>query len=376
MKLALATTFDSNDVSQWSGTPFYMGNAFENSGFEVERIGNLKRKLPKFFKLKQFWSKLNGQRESPRFNVTAAKFYSEQVAKKISGLNIQAVISPLINPIAYLDIPQPVILWTDALYASLIGFYSVLSNHSASSIKQGNLVTQECLSRVKFAIFSSDWAAHDAIKLYGVSEEKVKVIPFGANLICTHQLEDIRTLIKNRSRDILKLLFVGKDWHRKGADIVFNVVKKLHHMGQKVELHFVGCEPPKNVVPPNFIHCHGFISKRTPQGIAKMTELFRDSHFMFQPSRAEAYGIAFCEANAFGLPCLTSYVGGISTVVKDHINGMTFALDTPLENYCHYLIDIMQNYSRYEELALSSFHEYETRLNWQAAVAQVKRLIL
>jgi hypothetical protein len=35
----------------------------------------------------------------------------------------------------------------------------------------------------------------------------------------------------------------------------------------------------------------------------------------------------------------------------------------------------MQNYSEYEKLALSSFHEYQTRLNWKVATQQVKELI-
>jgi glycosyltransferase involved in cell wall biosynthesis len=93
------------------------------------------------------------------------------------------------------------------------------------------------------------------------------------------------------------------------------------------------------------------------------------------PSRAEAYGIVFCEASAFGLPSLTSYVGGIATAVKDQVNGMTFALDAAPEVYCRYMIDLMQNYSRYEDLALSAFNDYQTRLNWRVATAAVKQLI-
>lgn len=44
--------------------------------------------------------------------------------------------------------------------------------------------------------------------------------------------------------------------------------------------------------------------------------------------------------------------------------------------YCNYIIDLMSDYERYEELALSSFNEYKTRLNWDVAVSEVKKLIL
>ncbi len=376
MKLAYATTFDARDVSNWSGTPFFMSNAFQENGATVEYIGNLSRKLPPFFKLNQFFKKtICGQRESPRFNITAAKYYSEQVAKQLAKQHVDAIIAPQINPVCYLDAKQPLILWTDGLYASLLGFYPGFSNHSAESIRQGNIITQECLKRCSLAIFSSDWAARTALEIYGASKEKVKVVPFGANIHCSHTLDDIRTFLKSRSRDTVKLLFLGKHWHRKGGDIVFNVAKALHHAGQSVELHFVGCYPPKEIDTPDYIKCHGFISKRTPEGVEKISRLLRESHFLFVPSRAEAYGIVFCEANAFGLPILTSYVGGISTVVKDNINGMTFSLEASAEKYCDYIMNLMQNYARYEELALSAFNEYQTRLNWGAAVRQVSQFI-
>ncbi len=376
MKLALATTFDARDINNWSGTPYYMAHTLASLGDQVEYIGNLERKLPMGFKLKQCWKEFAcGQRESPRFNVTAAKYYSEQVGQQLAKLSVDAIIAPQINPIAYLDCKQPLVLWTDGLYASLIGFYPGFSNHSASSIAQGNRITQECLSRCDLAIFSSDWAARTALEIYGVSKEKVKVVPFGANIQCHHTEQTIRTLLATRSRKLVKLLFLGKHWHRKGGDIVFRVAKALHKAGQPVEVNFVGCSPPKDVPIPPYIHCHGFISKRTPEGVQKINRLLSESHFLFVPSRAEAFGIVFCEANAFGLPCLTSYAGGISSVVKDNINGMTFALEAEPERYCQYIMNLMANYSQYEALALSSFNEYATRLNWHSAVQTVKKLI-
>jgi len=375
MKIAYATTFDARDVNNWSGTPFYMSQAFADEGLSVDYIGSLKRKLPRGFKLKQFWKKIScGQRESPRFNTVAAEYYSQQVAAQLQQRSADIVVSPLLNPITYLECKQPIVLWTDALYATLVGFYSNSSTHSANSIRQGNLIVKECLSRCKLALFSSDWAARSALELYGVSKDKIKVVPFGANMHCTHTLEDVRSWIKNRSRDVIKFLFLGKHWHRKGGDIVFAAAKALHAAGHRVEVNFVGCHPPDDIEIPSYIHCLGFISKRTPEGIAKITELLRESHFLFVPSRAEAFGIVFCEANAFGLPCLTSYVGGISTIVKDNINGMTFALDATPETYCNYIVNLMQDYSRYEALALSSFNEYATRLNWRVAIQTAKKL--
>jgi glycosyltransferase involved in cell wall biosynthesis len=376
MKITFTTTFNSMNINNWSGTPFHMAKALEEEGNAIEYIGNLKNQLPPFFKLKKYWNKIVcGYRESSSFNIFAAEHYSKQVEHKLASIHTDVIISPLINPIAFLECKQPIILWTDALYAGLLGFYPGSSNYSASSIEQGNTITQKCLSRCKIAFFSSDWAARTAIEIYGTNPEKVKVVPYGANLISHHTIDNIREMLKTRPKNIIRFLFIGKEWNRKGGEIVFNVAKALYAAGQAVEVNFVGCAPPQHIEVPPYIICHGFISKHTPEGIIKLKYLLQSSHFLFVPSRAEAYGIIFCEANAFGLPCLTTHVGGISTIVKNNINGMTFSLDAPIAAYCEYIGQLMQNYSHYEELALSSFNEYETRLNWKVAATMATGLI-
>ncbi|RDI48115.1 glycosyltransferase family 4 protein [Aquicella lusitana] len=376
MRIAYATTFDARDVHNWSGTPSFMSKALSNADIEVDFIGSLSRKLPPLFKLKQAWNKfVCDQRESPRFNTVAAKHYSEQVARQLEKLSVDAVVSPLINPIAYLDCKQPIILWTDAVYAALLGFYPPFSYHSANTIMQGNAITQACLSRARLALFSSDWAARSAVELYGISREKVKVVPFGANIDTCPDLDEIRESIKKRAADKIKLLFLAKSWERKGGDVVLAVAKALHEAGHAVELTIVGYQPPNLNPVPSYVKCLGFISKHTPEGKQKIQTLLSETHFLFVPSRAEAYGIVFCEANAFGVPCLTTYVGGIGTIVKDNINGMTFGLDAPVSTYCDYIVDLMRDRMRYEALSLSAYNEYVTRLNWKTAANEVKKLI-
>ncbi|TAK75423.1 MAG: glycosyltransferase [Gammaproteobacteria bacterium] len=376
MRVAYTTTFDANDLHNWSGTPYFMSQALTNAGFAVDYIGSLSRKLPRFFKAHQFWNKLtSNQRESPRFNTFAAQHYSQQAARHLAKLSADVILSPQINPVAYLDCKQPIVLWTDALYASLLGFYPPFAYHSAKTIHQGNKITTECLSRCKLAIFSSDWAANSAIELYGVDREKVKVIPFGANMDLAPSAAEIHEIVKKRAHDKIKLLFLAKSWERKGGDIVLATAKALHEAGYPVELTIVGYTPKLQPMPP-YVKCLGFISKHTPEGKNKIQTLLAETHFLFVPSRAEAYGIVFCEANAFAVPCLTTYVGGIGTIVKDNVNGMMFALDAPVATYCDYIVNLMQDRARYEALAYSAYYEYENRLNWKTAIKQVKQLLI
>jgi glycosyltransferase involved in cell wall biosynthesis len=376
LKLAFATTFNAEDVENWSGTPFHMMNAFKQQNVAIETIGNLKRRLPPHFKLKQLWRKcISGKRESPRFNSFAAKHYSEQVANQLKKSQAEVILAPQVNPIAYLDSSIPLVLWTDALYASLSNCYPGFLNHSDNSIKQGNAITAACLSRSALTIVSSDWAAEKAVHFYSIPPHKVKVVPFGANLLSEPTVEEIQAIINKRSRTQLKILFIGKQWERKGGDMVFRITKALHAAGESVELNFVGCQPPHHIDIPHYIHCHGFLSKKKPDQLNKLISLLQESHFLLVPSRAEAYGIVFCEANAFGVPCLTTDAGGIQTIVKNNVNGFTFPLDSIDEAYCNFMINLFRDYSLYEALAFSSFQEYKTRLNWRIATQTVKQLI-
>jgi glycosyltransferase involved in cell wall biosynthesis len=377
MKIAYTTTFNAEDVHNWSGTPYHMSQALKEAGASVHYIGDLSRQLPPFFKLKQHYNQFFcNQRLSPRFNITAAKHYSQQVAEQLKNVDVDAIVSPLINPIAYLDTDKPLILWTDAVYASLIGFYPPFAYHSAKTIQEGNAITKACLDRVTYAVFSSDWAARAAIEIYGVSKHKVKVIPFGANLSSSPSAADVAAAITKRDAHKIKLLFLAKSWERKGGDTVVAVAKALHEANYPVELHIVGYDhiPGQSVVPP-YVHCHGFISKHNPEANLKLQTLLSESHFLFVPSRAEAYGIVFCEANAFGVPCLTTHVGGIGTVIEDGKNGFTFGLDARVQDYVEVIARCMQDRAGYQTLAENSYQAFTTRLNWGSAVNQLMKLI-
>ena len=375
MRLAYTTTFDATNAHEWSGTPFHMSHALCEAQIDLQHIGSLKRKLPPFFKAKQIWRKyFSHVRESPRFNITAAQHYSKQIEARLKTLTVDAVLSPLINPIAYLECKQPIILWTDAVYAALVGFYPAFAHHSAHTIQQGNAITSACLQRVKLAIFSSDWARRSAIEFYGIHPDKTKTILYGANLKTAPTRETIQTAITRRSHHTIQLLFLAKSWERKGGEKAVAVTRALHQAGIAVVLNIVGCTPSL-LKPEPYIHCLGFISKKTEIGKNRLAQLLYDSHFLFLPAISDACPMVLAEANAFGLPCLTSNVGGITSVIKNEINGIIFPLDTPIEQYCTVIVNLCAQRKQYEALALSAYNEYCTRLNWPAAIQQFKQAV-
>jgi glycosyltransferase involved in cell wall biosynthesis len=299
--------------------------------------------------------------------------YASQIEKALTSTPYDVVFSPGTIPIAHLKTHKPIVIWTDATFAGLLDFYFSSNSICNESIKNGHKMEQMALSNCRMAIYSSEWAANTALKNYDVSPEKVKVVPFGANINCERSSQDIRRLALQKSDVICKLLFLGVDWYRKGGDMAVAVAKSLIKRGIRTELHDAGCDPPGSL--PHFVHRHGFLSKKTKEGSEKLDALLSESHFLILPSRAECAAIVFCEASSYGLPSLATDVGGITTFVRNGRNGRTFSLDESPEKYCDYIETLMSSRELYAALALSSFLEYSERLNWATAGQQVHKLI-
>jgi glycosyltransferase involved in cell wall biosynthesis len=115
------------------------------------------------------------------------------------------------------------------------------------------------------------------------------------------------------------------------------------------------------------VQVEGYVSKRTPSGIARLAKLYARSHFLVMPSTSEAYGLVYAEAAAFGVPSVATRTGGVPTVVVD---GETGILDDPhatAESYAGRILGLMKDRPRYEVMAHAAAARAATMLNWDVA---------
>lgn len=288
MNIAYVTTYDATDIKNWSGIGYYMAHSLENQSMTLEYIGSLTEKYSLPLKAKQYLSnKLLTKRYLRDRDPLILKNYAQQVASKLSKLNSDLVFSPGSIPIAYLECSLPIVFWTDCTFRGLVDFYPEFTNLSKETLQHGDEMEKAALERCRLAIYSSEWAAQTAIKNYQIESSKVKVVPFGANIECNRNVDDIKTLVNSRSSKRCKLLFLGVDWQRKGGDIAFEVAQELTKIGLDTELTVVGCHPLTNEPFSNFVNYLGFISKSTSEGLSKINKLLAESHFLILPSMAD-----------------------------------------------------------------------------------------
>lgn len=347
----------------------------ENQNVDIDYIGNLQTQLNFILKLKRrAYRKFSKKMFDISREPFIAKQYAEQVQMKLNS-NTDIVFSPGSIPIALLKTKKPKVFYTDATFAGMLGFYDSFSNLCSETIKHGNYLEKRALETSKLVIYSSDWAAKTAIDNYHINPDKIKVVPFGANIDCKRNLNDIKDIINSRSIKTLNLLFIGVDWIRKGGDLAVNITKKLNDLGIKTTLHIVGIEKLPFENTPDYIVNHGYISKSSQEGISKIEQLFINSHFLLLPSVADCTPVVYSEANSFGLPCISTNVGGIPTIIRNDINGKIFSLKSDIAEWSNYISNIFTDKSKYNALCLSSFGEYENRLNWNVAGKTIMNLM-
>jgi glycosyltransferase involved in cell wall biosynthesis len=367
LKIAYVTVYDAQDVNQWSGLPFYISETIKKYIGEIEFIGNLKSKYTIKNIYKKIYYKFVEQKYFLDRTEENGKYYASQVKKKIKGKSFDLIFAPGTIPIAYLDICSPIFFWTDANFHGMLNYY--FTNLCKETIYDGDKMEKIALEKSSLAIYSSEWAANGTINYYKINPEKVIVIPFGANISNIPSKDELKYKLNKE----IQLLFVGKDWERKGGAIAFETLKKLNELGVNAHLTVVGCIPPQ-VIEDNKMTVIPFLDKNKKEDEEFLRKLYLSSDFFLMPSRKECYGVVFCEAAAFGLPVLSTITGGIPTIVKDGINGYLLPKEATGNDFANKIIEIMDNNS-YEKLSISSRQRYEEILNWDSAGQKLREEI-
>ena len=372
MKIAYVVDGNPYDKHSWSGTNYYVRRSLENQGNNVYCIYGFKPKYTIVSLAKKVIAKLIGK----DYKQKRCKQTSSQWAKYIKK-NLQkdtdAIFSLGTVQVACLETRIPIFIYVDGIFEQMRIFYGY-GNLSQKSIKDANEIEQLALEKC-CKIISCSIETGECIKdNYKTHTGSLEIVPLGANLDIKPNSSEVFTAIEKRDTDVCHLLFVGVTWQRKGADIVLETTRILHDRGFKVVLHICGLrEIPVEL--PNYVVNHGFLRKSNEEEFEVLKSLYLSSHFLFVPSRAEAYGLVFCEASAFGLPSISHKVGGLTTIVEDGQNGKLFELGTSPDVFADYIEKTFRNKDGYRELCKNSYKRYENLLNWDVAGKKLTELI-
>lgn len=377
LKIGFLTNTDPMDKRSWSGIHYRMLRSLEDQGFYVVCLGPVKldrysnfalNKLLWVFKKIHNFLFRNGRYNSSHSHIVSffqSKFFNKIIRKN----NVDIIFAPAAsNQIAHLNTQIPICYYSDATVAGMIDYYDSFSGFSSYSIKESNQIEQRAIKKSKAQVFSSKWA-FDSAKL-DYNAKNPFIVKMGANI----DVDPLDQNIVNQTYDsIIKLLFIGVNWKRKGGDIVLETLRKLDKKGYSVHLTVVGSTPPYEhpnmTVIPN-------LNKNIKEDMLIFEDVLQKSHLLFLPTRADCSPIVFCEANAFGLPVISTNTGGVSSIIEDGVNGFLLPLSATSEDYLILIENLINDKDKLKSLAKSSREKYEKELNWHQWGIEMKEILL
>ena len=364
-KIAYYSINDPLDKRSWSGTTYYLGQTLQRNVGDVDFLGPVKIPwlLDKFFRALQKLSRLFFRKEwIPKYSLLKNVYASIILKKKMKGRQYDFLLAPAAaSELGYLNTRLPVIYFGDATYKAYSETYEKEFRNLASFSRwEGNHLEKRSLQKSTLVILTSHWAARSAMNDYNVPAAKIEVLLLGANV---DHLPGREIIFDKEANKTLTLLFLAVDWERKGGPIAFDTLLHLHTMGIQAKLIVCGVIPPPEFVHP-FLEVIPFLNKNEAGDYVRFVSLLSSVHFMIVPTRADCSLLVNCEANAYGVPTISTDVGGVPDVVKNGINGFCLPFNAGGAAYASVIADLYGDKERYHRLITSSRNMFDEVLNW------------
>ncbi len=309
-------------------------------------------------------------------DLTRTSFYSKNIGKEIAAYVQDTKPDVIIGvaasiELAHVETDIPIVHISDATFAAMINYYPEFSKVWKLLESEGNKIEKLTLSRARAVICSSNWARKSAIEYYGVSSSKAFAIPFGANVPNLPDLSD--AMLEQKFHGTCKLLFVGKDWQRKGGEIALEVFRKLRQLQVDAEIIIVNDQA--RVEPEEGVTVHGSIDKSTVQGLSLFCQLFEEASFFVLPTQAEAFGLVYAEAAAYGCIAVGPETGGVPDIIDDDVTGILMPETATVDEYANRIAELWKNKKKLEQISKAARNKFDDQLSWSNWGAQVSEVV-
>jgi glycosyltransferase involved in cell wall biosynthesis len=370
MKIGLLGLDDPGDIQTYSGIPYHLAHYLRRSGNDVSILGPYPVRRLRVQIENRFLRTLTGKQLIHERHPAIVKQYGEIIRNYSSqhpDLDVLLATSAFCLGTSVASVP--LVFWGDSTFAGVLDKYDRYFNLSPRTVAQCHAAEQQALTSCDLAIFSSQWAANVAQASYQVDPSKIRVITYGANLLVAPEEHEVGHFIALRSREVINLLLIGAQWERKGVDRAIDTVGALRARGFEAGLRVIGCYPPKGRTVPSYVSLGGKISKATPEGRQQFAAAIGASHLLILPTVAECAAVVLAEASAFGVPVLTTDVGGNASLVCPGENGFLLPVTATSAQWADAVEGVVgKGRALYERAAWRAFRYFHQHLSWERAV--------
>lgn len=163
--------------------------------------------------------------------------------------------------------------------------------------------------------------------------------------LAPQDLDISRARVRNYADGPTRLLFVGKDFFRKGGEFLLRLF--AGHLSDSCRLTIVSSDPGLNgrQLPPG-------VERLAHIDLEHLRDLYRSSHIFVFPTQQDFMPQVLAEALSFGLPCIANDVGAVKDLVRDGETGFLMSRDSSVDQWAERLGRLTSNPA---ELAQMSF---------------------
>jgi glycosyltransferase involved in cell wall biosynthesis len=193
---------------------------------------------------------------------------------------------------------------------------------------------------------------------YGIDAARVHVVGAGANVFPERpaRMDDGRTI-----------LFVGKDFVRKGGPVLLEAFRLVRRRHPKARLLLAGPREPIEGLPPGAVQLG-------PVPFAELADVFALATVFALPTPREPFGLAFLDAMACGVPCVGTRTGAVPEIVADGATGQLVAPgDAPA--LAAALSALLADLPRARAMGEAGRIEVARRFRWEQVAARLERAL-
>jgi glycosyltransferase involved in cell wall biosynthesis len=360
MNILFLSNINPFDINAWSGTAYYIYNSLKKK-HNIQWVGG------EILLQTLFYSRNNLSQNDLEFNlVKYAPIIGKLLSERINRINCDLVFFGDNHLVSYLDIRVPIVHFSDTTYHLFKNYHN---SHSMEQIRKAETIEKLAIEKYSALIFSSEWAKQETIGYYGTNPNKMHVVELGANIPNPPKNEF------NKIDDDCKLVFIGKNWKKKGGDKVLNAFKRLRSEGFPCRLTIIGSVPTEPQDKEDNLIIIPFLDKSESSNIELLNLILKESDFLVLPTEFECFGVVFCEASAYGVPSIAANVGGVSQAIREGKNGFLLSPNASAYDYATIIKTIFEDKDRYLKLRETSRKEFDERLNWNVWLEKTDKIL-
>jgi len=235
---------------------------------------------------------------------------------------------------------------------------------------------KKLMNRSDALIAVSKYTVDELTELYGIEEEKIHVIYNGVDINKFKPRPDRAELRREFGLEEEKkiVLFVGRLYHRKGLEILLRSIPPVLQEFNDVKFAISGTgfkkkeESLRKLAKKLEIEDHVTFLGYVPD--EKLPDLYAASDIFVLPAIYENFPFAILEAQATGLPVISTKVGGIPEFLADNENG--FLVDPgDSTQLTQRILTLLQDPKLAKEMGRRGRSLIEEKFSWRLITSQV-----